>query len=157
MVSREAIYDALLALFEAQCGATFKTYSRRWKSVWDDPAARVADLPMLVQWEGEEDHQWGNRGIGVIRTWTIKLELYAKIPDGATPGVPDSTTGGSTVLNPLIDAVEAALQPDLGEVGQTLGGLVTDVRIEGTVIKVLGDEDPTGQCGAIVPLKILVP
>lgn len=156
MVAREAVYTALLTQLQT-AGVTFKTYTRRWKSVWDDPVQRVADLPMLVQWEGDEEVGYaGNRGIGPIRFWIVKLELYAKIPDGSTPGVPDSTTGGSQVLNPLLDAVETALAPD-HDGYQTLGGLVTDCRIEGTVIKVLGDEDPSGQCGAIVPLKILLP
>lgn len=155
--SREDIYAALLTQLET-AGTTFQTYTRRWKSTWDDPAARLALLPMLVQWEQMENVIWGNRGIGPLRTLEITLELYAKIPDVfGTPGVPDKTTSGSSVLNPLIDAVEAALQPPAGDELQTLGGLVFDCRLEGAVIKVMGDEDPSGLCGALVPVRILIP
>lgn len=153
-VSREVVYEALLAQLKT-AGVVFKTYTRRWKSTWDDPAQRVAELPMICQWEQNENVQWTNRGVGSVKTWSPMLEVYAKIPDGSTPGVKDDKTPGSKVLNPLIDAIEAALAPDHDGV-QTLGGVVIDCRIEGTIVKVLGDEDPSGQCGALIPVTILV-
>lgn len=155
-VSRETIYLALLAKIEAGAGTLIRTYTRRWKSVWDDPGQRVAVLPMLVQWEQFETYSWTNRGIGSIKVWDVTLEVYAKIPDGRTLGVKDDTTSGSAVLNPLIDAIDDALAGEGQEGTQTLGGLVKDVRIEGTITKVFGDEDPTGQCGALIPVRILV-
>lgn len=156
--AREDVFDALLAQLET-AGTTFKTYTRRWKSAWDDPAQMVPLLPMLVQSDNREVQTWTNRGIGSPNIWTISLQLYAKIPvqslPGA-PGVPDKTTPGSKVLNPLLDAVFTALAP-IGPDGlQTLGDLVLDCRIEGTITKVLGDEDPSGLCGALVPVNILV-
>lgn len=153
-VTREEVYEALLAQLET-AGTIFKTYSRRWKSTWDDPAARLADLPMLCQWEGLENATWANRGQGPVKSWEVKLEIYAKIPDGSTPGVPDKDTPGSKVLNPLLDAIEGALAPDHDGL-QTLGGVVIDCRVEGAIIKVMGDEDPSGLCGAIVPVRLLV-
>lgn len=155
-VARETIYEALLTQLKT-AGSTFKTYSRRWLSTMDDPNERLALLPLLVPWEGTEDVQWTNRGIGSVMTFTITVEIYAKIPDGMmTPGVKDAATSGSEVLNPLLDAVEAALAPTGHDGRQTLGGLVTDCRVEGTITKVLGDADPSGLCGALVPVKILV-
>ena len=58
------------------------------------------------------------------------------------------------VLNPLLDAVEAALAPDpVGHV-QTLGGLVSHCWIAG---RIQTDEGvPGGQAVAIVPVEILV-
>ena len=155
MVTREQVYAALFTQLKT-AGTVFKTYSRTWRSVWDDPQQRVADLPMLIPYEGLEDIMWHNRGIGSIQVWSVKIELYGKIPDGFTSGVPDKKTAGATVLNPLVDAVAAALAPPAYENYQTLGGVVIDCRIEGTILKVLGDEDPSGQCGAIVPVKLLV-
>jgi len=158
LVARETVYLALLAQLQT-AGSTFKTYTRRWKSAWDDPAQQVAAVPMLIQQEQTENVTWTNRGIGAVRIWDVRLEIYGKIPPNpvGAPGVPDSDTPGSTVLNPLIDAVEAALAPGDKDGYQTLGGLVIDCRVEGTIIKVLGDEDPSGLCGAIIPLRIVVP
>lgn len=154
-VAREAIYEALLAQIET-AGTSFKTYTRRWKSAWDDPQQRVPSLPMMVQWEQTELVIYTNRGIGGVKTWDVRLEVYAKIPDGMTMGVPDKSTPGAAVLNPLIDAIEDALAPEGPDGVQTLGGLVKDCRIEGTIVKVLGDEDPSGLCGALIPVRILV-
>lgn len=154
--SRETIYGALLTQLRT-AGVTFKTYSRRWRSAWDDPQSILSDLPMLLQWEQIENVVWTNRGIGMARTWEVKLEVYGKIPVGLGDiGAPDKTTPGASVLNPLLDAIEEALAPTGPNGVQTLGGLVLDCRIEGTIIKVLGDEDPSGLCGAIVPVRILV-
>jgi hypothetical protein len=62
------------------------------------------------------------------------------------------------VLNPLLDAVEAALYPD-NIVDQTLrlGNLVYRAWIEGETVKIIGDVNPDGQCFAAVPVKLLVP
>lgn len=158
IVAREAIYDALLAKLTLAGGTNFKTYTRRWKSAWDDPGAMLALLPMLVQWEDREEISYSdNRGIGRIMTISMRLELYAKIPVGHTVGVPDKSTSGSSVLNPLLDVLDNALAPVGMDGLQTLGGVVYDCRIEGEIVKVLGDEDPSGLCAALVPLKILVP
>lgn len=155
MVTREQVYSALFVQLQT-AGTIFKTYTRSWKSAWDDPQQRVADMPMLILYEGIMDVMWHNRGIGAIQVWNVKLELYGKIPDGFTSGVPDKKTAGATVLNPLIDAAFAALAPPAYENYQTLGGVVIDCRIEGAILPVSGDEDPSGLCGAIVPVQLLV-
>lgn len=157
MVHREAVYNALLT--QLKTAPLFRTFSRRWKAVYDDPAQRLPLLPMMVLYEQTEDVVWTNRGIGPVRFWGVKLEIYGKIPPGLTgpPGTPDKETPGASVLNPLIDAVEQALYPVGPDGVLTLGDLVTDCRIEGTILKVLGDEDPSGECGAIIPIKILIP
>lgn len=157
-INREAIYEALFARLQ-DAGTSFKTYTRRWKSIWDDPQERVPLLPMLVQWDANETVIWTNRGIGRILTLTTTIEVYAKIPPSLTgpAGVPDKTTPGSQVLNPLLDAIDTALEPDDWQTGMlTLGGLVIDCRVEGTVAKALGDADPSGLCGALVPVQIEV-
>ncbi len=159
--AREAVFDALLARWVTYCSADFNTITRRWRSTWDqalaeNDGARLPDLPMLVQHDEIEVDTWTNRGIGASSNWNINLLIYAKIPDGDTPGVPDSDTPGSSVLNPLLDSLDAALLPDDRDGLQTLGGLVLDCRIEGTIIKALGDAEPSGLCGIIVPVRILL-
>lgn len=156
--TREAVMTALFTQLKT-AGTVFQTYSRRWLSWIDDPMQKSPSLPLLVQWESPiaEDYNWGNRGIGPTRTWDIRLLAYGKIPVGDTPGTPDGTTPGAAVLNPLIDAIETALSPPSDSDGVlTLGGLVLDCRIEGQIVKATGDADPSGICGAIIPVRILV-
>lgn len=157
MPTREEVMDALLVQLQT-AGDVFKTYTRRWVPWIDDPQARCPDLPLLVSWESPvaENYERSGRGLPPTRYWDVRVLLYAKIPEGMTLGVPDSTTPGATVINPLIDAVESALDPGDKDGLQTLGGLVVDCRIEGTIVKALGDADPSGICGAIVPVRILV-
>ncbi|HXP74621.1 MAG TPA: hypothetical protein VN823_10790 [Stellaceae bacterium] len=58
-------------------------------------------------------------------------------------------------MNPLLDAIETALAPDLVTNVQSLGGLVAHCWIAG---KVETDEGVLGgQAVAIVPIEILVP
>lgn len=160
MVTRETIFQALFAL--APSADTFPTRSRRWQNWQNSLPHQTADipkLPFLCQYEAftETVEYKGERGLPPIRTWTVRWLVYAKIPDGQTAGVPDTKTSGSEVLNPLLDAIESALAPaPLDEGVQTLGGLVIDCRIEGEIVKIPGDQDPSGLCGAVVPIKILV-
>mgnify|MGYP000036956479 CR=1 FL=1 len=156
-IDREAIYEALFAQLQT-AGSTFRFYTRRWRSTYDDENERLKLLPMLVQWEQNENIVWTNRGAGRILTLSTMLEVYAKIPPSLTgpPGqAPDTTTPGSSVLNPLLDAIDTALEPDDQQTGLcTLGGLVIDCRVQGNIVKVLGDADPSGLCGALVPIEI---
>lgn len=72
--------------------------------------------------------------------------IYVKT-DGESP---------SSLLNPLLDAVEQALQPQHPDINQwqTLGGLATHCWIEGTIET---DEGTLGdQAVAIIPINILV-
>ena len=67
---------------------------------------------------------------------------------------PDELTAPATVLNPLLDAIEAALAPPASSNVQTLGGLVCHAWIAG---KIETDEGALGgQAVAIVPIEILV-
>jgi hypothetical protein len=57
------------------------------------------------------------------------------------------------VLNPFIDAVDAALRTRLINNWQTFGGLVSHVWIDGKVMKDPGDLDGDGI--EVIPVKIL--
>lgn len=166
-IDREAIAVALFAVLVAGVGTVFKTKTRRWKSLWDEQGAngavgqRVVDVPMMIQQDRIEEVGWGGRGVGPIRKLEIPIEVYSKIPSTGSmaPGVPNKTTPGTQVINPLIDAVEQAVlgQADRSTGRVTLGGLVYDCRVERALIRAIGDEDPSGICGAIIPVIITVP
>lgn len=142
-MNREAIYAALFQRLSAVPGLV--TTSRRLRH-WTDVAA--PEQPALFQVQKEESVEQ-RPGLPPKRRLSVELYLYAN--SGADPAV-----APAQLLNPLVDAVEAALAPDTPvAAGQTLGGLVAHAWIEG---RIETDEGALGdQAVAIVPVSILVP
>ncbi len=142
-MNREQIYGALFA--QAASAAGFVTASRRLRH-WSDVGP--AEQPALFQAQKSET---AKRTRGLPPRWTLEVELYvyAQAPDELTPP--------ASVLNPLLDAIEAALAPSGGDSAtntQTLGGLVSHCWIAG---KVQTDEGVLGgQAVAIIPIEIVV-
>jgi hypothetical protein len=140
---REPIYAALFQLVSAIPGVT--TASRRLKHWADVPPA---DQPALFQVQKGETVT-DRRGLPPKRVLAVELFLYAQ--SGGDPGI-----APAQILNPLIDAIEAALAPDGPPPAvQNLGGLVSHAWIEGRIETdegVLGD-----QAVAIIPIHLLVP
>jgi hypothetical protein len=67
-----------------------------------------------------------------------------------------ATTVGSSLNNAYLDAFEAVLAPSPAEPGrQTLGGLASEVFIEGQLLKDPGDIE--GQALLMVPIKLRLP
>jgi hypothetical protein len=143
-MNRETIYGALFA--KLQGAASFKTASRRLRH-WGD--LQPGEQPALFQAQKDET---AHRARGLPPKWTLNLDIYVYAQ------APDDTTAPSTVLNPLLDSIEAALAPagaDLATGVQTLGGLVSHCWISG---KITTDEGVLGgQAVAIVPIEIVVP
>ena len=140
-MNRELVYQTLFATVSGAAG--FATASRRLRH-WSDVSA--AEQPALFQVQKSES---ARREAGKPPRWTLAVDLfvYAQAPDDRTPP--------ATVLNPLLDAIEAALAPDPVTSLQTLGGQVAHCWIAG---KVETDEGVLGgQAVAIVPVEILVP
>lgn len=139
--ARESVYQAIFALAAAIPGLV--TASRKIRH-WADVAP--AEQPALFQVQKLESIE-PVPGLPPKHRFAVDLYLYANSSD---PGI-----APSSILNPLIDALEAALAPDLVDGRQTLGGLVEHAwispRIE-TDEGVLGD-----QTVVIVPVEILVP
>jgi hypothetical protein len=142
-MTREPIYAALFALLSE--AADFATASRRlrhWNVV--DPA----EQPALFQ---VQKHESARAAEGSPTAWRAAVDVYVYCQ------APDDETPPASVLNPLIDAIEAALAPqgpDLAAGTQTLGGLVKHCWISGAIET---DEGALGgQAVAIVPLEILV-
>lgn len=139
--AREDIYAALLALLRD--AAPFATVGRRAR-LWSDLSPIQQPALFLVA-KGEEFAPLS--GVPPKRTLYADLILYAQAPD--------DETAGAQVLNPLLDAVQAALRPPVPGTDQTLGGLVRHAWIEG---RIQTDEGALGpQAVAIVPLSILAP
>ena len=142
-MNREPIYSALFATVAA--AAPFVTVSRRLRH-WSDVGP--AEQPALFQAQKSET---AKRTRGLPPRWTLEVDLFVYAQ------APDELTAPATVLNPVLDAVEAALAPagaDLATGTQTLGGLVSHCWISG---KIQTDEGVLGgQAVAIVPIEIVV-
>lgn len=145
--SRDSIYQALFALAS---GATisgkpaFKATSRGIRS-WSQVATE--EKPALYQFQVEESLR-RNTGSGMPYVDRMLVELYIVV------GQQDDSQPSSPLLNPLVDAVIAALQPSTTAELQTLGGLVYDVRLSGKI------EYREGMLGttnafAVIPVEIL--
>ncbi len=140
-MNREAIYTALFAKVTAS--AAFVTASRRLRH-WSDVGP--AEQPALFMVQKSETAQ---RVKGLPPKWTFSVELFIYVH------APDDLSPPASSLNPLIDAIEAALAPTVPADNQTLGGLVDHAWIAG---KIETDEGALGGQGvAIIPLNIIVP
>lgn len=138
-MNREAIYAALFEKLKAVPGLVFS--SRRLQHWSDVPAINQPALFMA------QTGQSCTQVRGMPKKWTFAAQVY----------VYANTSGDdapASVLNPLLDAIEAALTPDIGVVCQTLGGLVEHCWIEG---EIQTDEGALGdQAIAVIPISILV-
>lgn len=140
----EAIFQALFQLVSGVTanGSGFVTAGRKLRHWTDVPAP---NQPAVYQCQGPEYYKT-RQGLPPIVTLTCKLWLYAKYPPDGSPSSP--------VLNPLKDAIFAALAPSPVTGVQSLGGLVYHAWIEGETLTdegVLGD-----QAVILIPVKILV-
>lgn len=142
MIEREAIYAALWAL--ASGAAEFATASRRLRH-WSDVAA--AEQPALFM--SEKGGQAQVKALGAPLVWTLYADFYLYVHSSDPYGAP------ATILNPLLDALEAALAPSPATGLQTLGlpAMVSHAYIAG---KIDTDEGVLGdQAIAIVPVAVL--
>jgi hypothetical protein len=144
MIDREAIYSALWTL--ASGAANFATASRRLRH-WSDVSP--AEQPAIFMSEKGGTGVVKVRGAPTIWTLCADFYIYAHSTDIYTPP--------ASVLNPLIDAVEAALGPINPVAGfwQNLGlpEMVQHTYVAG---KIETDEGVLGnQAVAVVPIEIL--
>jgi hypothetical protein len=141
-MNREAIYSALFTLVTSVTG--LKSSGRLLKH-WSDVAP--ADQPALFQVQKTEN---GQRISGFPTKWLLSVELYLYVR--ADPNDKDNPPAKS--INQILDAIEQKLESAFPASGvQTLGGLVTYCRIEGTIET---DEGKLGeQSVVIIPIQIL--
>jgi hypothetical protein len=142
MIAREPIYAAL---FERVAGAAgFVTAERRLRH-WSDVAP--AEQPALFMTQKSENA--AVKALGAPLVWTLNVELYLYAHSS------DPQLSPAAVLNPLLDAVEAALAPAATTGLQDLGlaAMVQHAAIAGKIETeegILGD-----QAIAIIPIEIL--
>jgi hypothetical protein len=141
-MNREAIYQALFALAQTAVGID-SAHSARQFITWDD--LQPEQMPYLMQVEPNEVAEVNGRGIPIKWCFHPEILVYVGKQDGKAPG---------ELINPLIDSIETAIGDPL-LAPQTLGGLVSQVRIKGTVEK---GQNKLGTINwFLVPLEIVVP
>jgi hypothetical protein len=142
MIVREAIYAALWAL--AAEAENFATASRRLRH-WSDVSP--AEQPALFM--SEKGGVAKVKALGAPIVWTLFADLYL-YAHSSDPYLPPAS-----ILNPLLDAIEAALAPAPASGIQDLG-LPTMVQHAYIAGKIETDEGVLGdQAIAIVPVEIL--
>jgi hypothetical protein len=142
MIAREPIYAALFALVAG--AANFVTAARRWRH-WSE--LTPAEQPALFMLQKSELATVPTLGAPAVWTLAVELYLYAHASDPY--GAPAS------VLNPLVDGVEAALAPSAvtGLLDLGLPAMVQHAYIAG---KIETDEGVLrDQAVAIIPVEIL--
>jgi hypothetical protein len=142
MIAREQIYAALWS-FVAEAGE-FVTASRRLRH-WSDVGP--AEQPAVFM--SEKGGVAKVKALGAPIVWTLAADLYVYAHSA------DPYLAPATILNPLLDAIEAALAPPPATGVQNLG-LPTMVQHAYIAGKVETDEGVLGdQAIAIVPVEIL--
>lgn len=134
---------AIAAGSNIPCTAGVLTSSRRLQH-W----SKVAAQPALFVRDTEEEMEYPDT---ILQIQTIKTEIWLYARAGEDPNV-----SAGTVLNALLDGIQAALAPDDPTNGRfTLGGLVHWCRLQGRIDKEPGDLD--GQAMAVAECLITVP
>jgi hypothetical protein len=148
--SRVAVYNALFAKFYGLPG--FSTFTQ--KAVLPNEVTEESS-PLLSLLHGNGDDKYDGHRLDK-REWSAIVVIYFLKPDLSVPGC--------TIIDPLVDAVYDALQPDNLQQNvlvlrdpNTGQQLASWVRIEGTTIVENGDTDTQGLGGALIPIRMLVP
>lgn len=143
-VTREQVSQALFARMQAIPG--FVSFSRRMTF---PQQIASGDQPCLMMWEQPELAR-GQTSMPDRRVWEVWIVIVFTNNDPRIPG--------ATIVNPFVEAVEAALSvDDFARNVCSLGGLVHYARIEGPIVKETGDLDSNGLGGAVIPIKIMPP
>ncbi len=140
MSTRKEIYAAAFARVSR---LSWVRHSSKRIKTWDDVPPNQQPAIFIKQ-KGES----ARYKKGVPSIWTLRADLwiYAQIPDSAT--VP------SDILNPYLDAIEAAYAPDNASANEcTLGGIVSHCRISNIQID---DGALDKQAVLIISLEMLV-
>ena len=147
---RENIYAAVFAFFSnLTLGSEplFRTATRKPRTWEQVPKEDQPALLMVERSEVAEPRR------ALPTRWTFNLDLLLYVHTGAQT---DTDVTPASLLNPLLDAIEAAIVIDGETVYQraTLGDIVNYCAIEGTVEKHLGSLGDDAV--AIVPLVVRV-
>ena len=140
-MNREAIYTALFDKLKNI--NEFVTTTRGFKH-WSDVAQPDQPAMLMVQ-----RTEIGTTTPGLNTSWLFHVDVIVYANTGE-----DNNHSSSSIINPLVDAITAALAPDPITNKCTLGGLVQHAWIEGTINT---DEGLLGAQGfAMVPIVVKV-
>ena len=142
MIIRESIYAALWGLGTG--AARFASANRRLRH-WTD----LAPIEQPALFMSEKGGDAAIKRLGAPIVWTLHAEFYVYVHSS------DPYIAPGTILNPLIDALEAALAPSPTTGIQNLGlpEMVQHAYIAG---KIETDEGAlVDQAIAIVPIEVL--
>jgi hypothetical protein len=133
---------AAVALFAVLSALPAVRSSSRILQHWNDVAAE--NQPALFQTQvGHE--QTRTAGFPSLVTMSFEIFLYVSTTEG-------SGDAPATQLNQLLDAIDTALAPSIGQAKNTLGGTCESVVISG---RINTDEGTLGtQAVAVVPITI---
>lgn len=146
-MQRESIFAALWAQVSSAVQYTFQVKSRRWVH-WNK-----SPVPALYQVDGitYDVTQLGEGAVYGASKYILTAQLWAY--NNASPSQLPSNVP-SQIANTMLDAIEFAVNPYLGE-RQTLGGLVENAFVEGK-----GYVDPgiaeDGKIILMVPIQMIV-
>ncbi len=156
-VSRESVAQALLTLLQgvnaniSYAPAKFQLISRKG-AIWSNtpPANQPAMYIIQVAEHSTESASPtfpGMQSIGAQK-WIMDftLQIYALADESGVP-VPD------TLINAILDGIDKTLQSQPPGERQTLGGLVTNCWIEGTIVIGTGQLDT--QLALLVPVRCI--
>jgi hypothetical protein len=145
-VTRNQIMDALLTQLEDNMPLV-KTFTRRFSEY--SSLSQSAQLPYLILTRARENYP--QRAItGLPPKRNLKCEIFIYLSAGQDQSaIPDET------VCDIMDQVDTALRPPVGQEALTLGGIIDHCYIMGDVIQVPGDLDGTGLM--IIPLEVVIP
>ena len=143
---RETISAALFNLIsQANYGTITPTFTRKYISAADLGTARMPMICILVKSESASGQVHG-----LPLSWKLEAEIFVFV------STTDTDTEPETVLNTILDAIEAAVAPPVSSSfqfnRQTLCGSVYDCRINGSI-----ERDPGfigGIGAAAIPIEI---
>src|SRR5579864_1378600 len=105
--TREQVFGALFTKLQTAAGIT--TFSRR---MLDYSVIAPRLMPILILWEMPETTDY-KPGRGLPRDhWEALAVIVFQNTSKPQNGDPTTAVPGATIINPLIDAVRAALAPD---------------------------------------------
>lgn len=150
--SREKLALAVVAKLKAATTADGKVafkYVTRRVLLWD--AVKTDKRPAVVVMEPIENL----KAPEVDRLTEIEIPYRMMVIVDTKANIDNDEKPPISVVNPLIDAIQAAFRADAYGGNQTLGGLVSSAWLDGDIHKDGGDTDGTGI--ALLTLKVLVP
>ena len=142
MIAREAIYAALFA--RAAGAAEFVTAARRMRH-----GSTLTPVEQPALYMRQKTEAATVKTLGAPTVWTLVVELYVYVQSS------DPYAAPASVLNPLIDAIEAALAPPPATGMQDLGlpDMVHHAAIVGKVE--INEGGVRDQAVAIIPVEVL--